>query len=228
MGEIVRAARRGDIPNAEVGCVIASTADAGGIERAIQLGVPRKDVLVVDPRAIRTPEGKIDRDAFAQILIAELRARAIDVVTQNGWLPMTPVPVIREYLNRIFNQHPGPVPEFGGKGMYGLRVHAAVIEFLRLTGNSPITEVIAQYVGDGYDEGGVVGSARIAVLPDDTAEILQARALSQEHCLQIQLLKNLARGRTLEVIKRPAFAQSWQQPHVEAAKKHGITLYPHG
>ena len=132
MQEIVKACQSGAI-SMDIGCVLSSSPTAGGIEKAKRLGIPDKDIVIVDPNDFRGDDKKVDQEGFGQAILRQLRKRGVTVVTQNGWLPLTPKNVIEEYVEKIFNQHPGPVPEFGGRGMHGRRVHAARLLFVRET-----------------------------------------------------------------------------------------------
>lgn len=133
------------------------------------------------------------------------------MVTQNGWLPKTPAMVIDAFPGNIYNQHPGPVPEFGGKGMYGRRVHAAVLLFKRLTKSDQMwTEAVVQRAAYKFDSGIVVKSQRVEILPKDTVDDLQQRVLPVEHELQIQLLDDVVNG---NVVEQPVSSNSlvWHQ-----------------
>ncbi|MEI8067525.1 MAG: formyltransferase family protein [Candidatus Shapirobacteria bacterium] len=228
MAEIIKACQSQEVPNTEIACIISSKADAGGIEKARKLYIPDKDIIVVDPKNFRNDQGKTDQDAFGNAILKELKQREVSIVTQNGWLPMTPENVIDFFPNSIFNQHPGPVPEFGGKGMYGLRVHAAVLYFNKETNQkNPWTEVIGQRVDKEYDKGIVIKSARVEILPNDTADDLQQRALPIEHRVQIEMLKDYATGNVKEV-KRGIIILPGQEKILERVKLEAISLYPQG
>lgn len=225
MAEIIKAVNSGEISNMEIACVISSKADVGGIGKAKVLGIPESDILTVDPR----------HPQFGEKILEELRSRDVTVVTQNGWMPKTPENVIEAFRDKIFNQHPGPVPEFGGEGMFGRRVHAAVLLYRRWTNgtnwrsNEYWTEVIAQRVDKEFDKGAVIKRVRVIIKPEDTVEDLQARALPVEHSLQIALLKDLALGRIEEAKIRPAIITSPAEKLVwELSKKTAMLLYPEG
>lgn len=227
MQEIAKACSSHIIPM-DVACVISSNPQAGGLEKARKLGIPKENIIVVDPNTFRGSDGKIDQERFGQAILGEMRKRGTTVVTQNGWLPLTPGIIIDEFPGMIFNQHPGPVPEFGGKGMYGRRVHAAVLLFTRMTGREPWTEAIAQRVHQKYDQGLVVKSKRVEILPEDTVEDLQKRVLPVEHQVQIDLLKDVAGGKIKEVAKREALVKPGEEPVLILAKKVAKILYPQG
>lgn len=224
MAEIIKACQSGEIPNMDIACVISSDPRAGGIEKARALGVPNEDILVIDPK----------QEQFGHELLWQLSHRGVTVVTQNGWLPKTPEAVIFGYQGKIFNQHPGPVPEFGGKDMWGKRVHAALLGYRRWTSGDwrreeSWTEVIAQRVDKDYDQGAVVKKVRVVILQSDTPEDLQKRALPVEHRVQIELLKDVAAGAVHEVGLRPPIVTTPAEKLVlELSKKMAILLYPKG
>lgn len=223
MQEIVKACQSGEI-TMDVSCVISSNPNANGIEKARNLGI---DIVVIDPGKFRGGDGKVDQDSFGSAILRELKLRGTTVVTQNGWLPLTPKSVIEEYSNTIFNQHPGPVPEFGGKGMYGRRVHAARLLFARETKRDFWTEVIAQRVHVNYDEGALVGSNRVDIFPNDTVEDLQQRALPAEHRVQIEFLKKLAHGNIKE-LPRTHLIHPGEESLLDSVKRTARLLYPNG
>lgn len=217
MEQIIKACQSGEIPM-DVVCVISSNPDAGGLEKAKRLGISKEDILIISP----------EQEDFGVRILAELRARGVTVVTQNGWLPLTPEVVINEYPRAIFNQHPGPVPEFGGKGMYGRRVHAARLLFVRITKRDYWTKAIAQRVAKEYDQGVVLKSTRVEILPEDTVDDLQQRVLPAEHRLQVELLKDFAQGSLQEITTREVLVRPGEEGTLSSVKRTARLLYPHG
>lgn len=226
MEQIIKACKSGEIPM-DIACVISSKPDAGGIEKARRLGISGKDIVVINPNSFRGEDKKVDQEGFGMAILKELRQRGATVVTQNGWLPLTPEHVIDEFPGTIFNQHPGPVPEFGGSGMYGKRVHAARILFTRMTNRDNWTETIAQRVHRDYDQGVVVKSTRVDILPEDTVDDLQQRVLPVEHRTQIDLLKDVASGNVRE-IPSEKLVRPGEEKILFIAKQSARLLYPHG
>ena len=151
--EIIRASKSGQL-HVEPACVIASHMHAGGIKRALQEGVPRKDILIIRRRDYSS------REAFGEAILEACRKRAIDVVGQYGWMEKTPANVIEAYSHMMINQHPGPLdpgrPDFGGQGMHGLKVHFARLMFVRETGREYWTEATTQRVDREYDKGALL------------------------------------------------------------------------
>ncbi|MDQ3099270.1 MAG: hypothetical protein M3Q44_05980 [bacterium] len=227
MQEIIKACQTGEI-NMEIACVISSNQQAGGIEKAKKLKIPDKNVIIINPQDYKNESGKVDLLLFGRKIITELQDRKVTIVSQNGWLPLTPEIVIDAFEGKIFNQHPGPVPEFGGKGMYGRRVHAAVILFRRWTKGEMWTEVIAQRVGKIYDEGELLYTERVEILPTDTVDDLQQRALPIEHRLQIQLLIDIANGIVKNPVLRDPIVKLEEEEILKTAKKVAKLLFPTG
>ncbi|MBI5793818.1 hypothetical protein HZA87_01885, partial [Candidatus Uhrbacteria bacterium] len=110
---------------------------------------------------------------------------------------------------------------------YGRRVHAAVLRFRQLTNRDFWTTVIAQRVHEKFDEGRVVKAKRVPILPSDTVEDLQMRALPEEHSVQIAMLQDVMTGRLREL--EPEFLVRPEERHLlEQAKREAIEWYPKG
>lgn len=152
--------------------VASNRQQAGALERARTAGIPAE---VFDA----TDDGSE--------LAALLEARSIDLVVLSGYLKRVPPAIIRKYRGRIINIHPGLLPDFGGPGMYGARVHAAV-----LTSGATATGVTVHLVDDEYDHGPVIAQWRVRVKIDDTPESLAARVLSAEHIVYPRVVDMVA------------------------------------
>ena len=163
--------------------VVASKANIGGIDKANELGIP---VVIIERKKFDSQE------KFGEEILKNLKRYDIDVITQNGWLPLTPENVIEAYKNNIYNQHPGPVPEFGGKNMHGIFVHAARINFANLVNRDFFTYAVAHRVTAEFDKGVIVEQSRIDFNSNCTPGELAQLVLPVEHRLQINLLKNIA------------------------------------
>ncbi len=215
MEAIIKACQSGEI-NLEIACVITDNPSAGGVEKAKKLNIPPQNIVIIDKN-----------ENFGTNLLKILKDHGTTIVTQNGWMSKTPREVIDAFPDMIFNQHPGPVPEFGGLGMYGRRVHAAVLLFRKLTKRDFWTQVIAQKVAYEYDQGAVVKSATVEILPSDTVEDLKERTLPIEHQVQIELLKDVVAGKVQEV-KKKLIVKMEDEEYLALAKKMAKLLYPHG
>ena len=156
-----------------------------------------KIVLVASNRAdspalIRAATASIDiasfdaADAGDQLLEILRRAR-VDLVILAGYLKRIPPKVVREYSGRILNIHPALLPDFGGEGMYGARVHEAVI-----ASGAKESGVTVHIVNDEYDRGPIVAQWRVPVEADDTAETLASRILGVEHVVYPRVIEMVA------------------------------------
>ncbi|MCR4328401.1 MAG: phosphoribosylglycinamide formyltransferase [Patescibacteria group bacterium] len=223
---IIRATQMGRLSGVEVACVIASKPEAGGIERVKRAGVPKKDVIVLSPKAFPS------RDEFGESIIKECRARGVDFVGQYGWLVKTPENVIAAFEGRIVNQHPGPLdpgrPDFGGKGMYGKRVHAARLFFVRAVQRDFWTEMTAHRVTTEYDKGAVLHAKQVSILEDDTPETLAARALPVEHKVQIETIEMFAKGAVKEIVRGKPLILPGEEQILEEAKRRAVEMFPNG
>jgi phosphoribosylglycinamide formyltransferase-1 len=126
-------------------------------------------------------------------LLALLRQFRVDLVVLAGYLKRIPSKVIREYAGRIINIHPALLPAFGGEGMYGARVHEAVI-----ASGAKETGVTVHLVDDDYDRGPIVAQWRVPVEKSDTAESLAARVLNVEHIVYPRTIEMVAMLQQLE------------------------------
>lgn len=203
--------------------VISSRQSVGGITKAQELGIP----VVVIPRRDYKPDDA-GTAAYGEALLSALKKFAPDIVTLNGFLARVSPAVIEAYRQGIFNQHPGPVPDFGGGGMYGRRVHAAVLIFNRLTARTdPYTTVVAQLVDPCFDQGETVGFRTVPIQKNDTVDLLAQRTLPVEHQVQIRLLKDYADGQIYPA-KPEEYVRRGEEVILYLAKETGKALYPNG
>jgi len=151
--------------NARVAIVLSNKPQAKVLERAAALGV---DAFFFD-RAQFYETGEV---------LMMLRRRETDLVVLAGFLWLVPQDIIEAFRGRIINIHPSLLPRFGGQGMYGDRVHTAVLE-------EGCTEsgITIHYVNEHYDSGDIIFQAKCPVLPEDDANSLARRvhALEYEH-----------------------------------------------
>ena len=116
-----------------------------------------------------------------------LSEHAIDLVVLAGYMKRIPPRVVHQYHRRIVNIHPGLLPEFGGAGMYGARVHAAVI-----ASGARTSGVSVHLVDDEFDHGPVVAQWRVKVEEGDTPESLAERILKVEHLVYPRAVEMVA------------------------------------
>jgi len=146
---------------ARVSRVISNRSDAGALDRGRQAGVPT--YALSDPT---NPDEYLEAIGDAQLVVLA------------GYLKLVPSAVVSRFDWRMINIHPALLPEFGGPGMYGLKVHQAVLAAGKKESGASVHYVTAE-----YDRGEVISRARVPVLPGDTAETLAARVLTAEHRL---------------------------------------------
>jgi len=150
------------------------------------------------PALIRAATASIDIAHFdaaddGSELLALLQKFRIDLVVLAGYLKRIQPKVIREYAGRIVNIHPALLPAFGGEGMYGARVHEAVI-----ASGARETGATVHIVDDEYDRGPIVAQWRVPVNQSDTAESLAARVLNVEHVIYPRAVEMVAILQQLE------------------------------
>ncbi len=146
---------------ARVSRVISNRSDAGALDRGRQAGVPT--YALSDPT---NADEYLEAIGDAQLVVLA------------GYLKLVPSAVVSRFDWRMINIHPALLPEFGGPGMYGLKVHQAVLAAGKKESGASV-----HYVTEEYDRGEVIARARVPVLPGDTAERLAARVLTAEHRL---------------------------------------------
>jgi phosphoribosylglycinamide formyltransferase 1 len=150
-------------PSIKVGLIVCNKPEAGVLTVAGKAHIP---VLL------------IEKEAFfhGAAYVPELRQRQIDFVVLAGFLWKIPPALVQAFKGRIINIHPALLPKYGGKGMYGLRVHAAVIG-----AGEGETGISIHYVDELYDHGHTIFQAKIGVLPGDTPETLARKVQALEH-----------------------------------------------
>ena len=139
----------------------------------------RPVAVALERAAARHVPGVALRDpADSAEWLGVLERHAVDLVVLAGYLKLVPSGVIARFRGRIINVHPGLLPSFGGKGMYGRRVHEAV-----LASGARESGATVHLVDEVYDRGAILGQARVPVLPGDDPDRLAARVLEVEHRL---------------------------------------------
>ena len=189
---------------------IAVLASGGGsnlqaiLEYFDQLGERRAGEVVL-VASDRPSAGALARASSSGIAAVELENRArtggmplarvlaehsIDLVVLAGYLRLVPVDVVRRYDGRMINVHPALLPAFGGPGMYGLRVHQAVLD-----AGARVSGVTVHQVSEEFDRGAIIAQWPVPVLAGDDAHSLAARVLRVEHVLFPRIINAVAAGR---------------------------------
>jgi phosphoribosylglycinamide formyltransferase-1 len=176
---------------ASVAVVLASRADAFGLERARRRQIP---ALVVERRKFVLPE------EFSEAIFKALAPHRPDLICLAGFMSMLRIP--REYRNKAINIHPALLPSFGGKGFYGDRVHESVLK-----AGCKVTGCTVHIVDDEYDHGPIIAQKAVPVLPDDTVESLAARVQAAERELYPEVIQFFVKkrvqveGRTVRILE---------------------------
>lgn len=158
----------------EIVAVISNKADAGALDVARVRGI---NATPLDAAA----------DADGAVLLSKLRAERAEIVALAGYLRKIPDAVVSAYHGRIVNIHPALLPHHGGAGMYGRRVHEAVLAAGERESGATVHLVDAE-----YDRGPIVAQWRVPVLPGDDAHALAERVLRVEHKLYPRALEIVA------------------------------------
>ena len=159
---LIDAQSRGQLGGGKIVRVISSRPGVYALERAAAAGIP----TTVVPRDGTTVE------EFDSAILRELVATGAELVVLAGFLSVVGPLVLQRYPGRIVNIHPSLLPAFGGPGMYGLRVHAAVLEH-----GVKVTGATVHLVNEVVDGGEILLQKAVDVLPGDTPEALQRRVL---------------------------------------------------
>jgi phosphoribosylglycinamide formyltransferase 1 len=149
-------------PIAKVVSVFCNNPNAKVIERAIKQHVP---VVVFSKE-----------DFTSNLILNKLKEYQPDLIVLAGFLLKFPSSIIEKYSNQIINIHPALLPKYGGKGMYGMRVHAAVIE-----NNESETGITIHHVNEHYDEGNIIFQQSIKIEDCTTTEEIAERIHKLEH-----------------------------------------------
>ena len=168
----------GSIP-ARVELVISSSSAAGGLQYACEAKVP----TVV----CRRNDYETDDD-YGRAVFDECRRASCDYVVMAGFLKFVPVPA--DFALRVVNIHPSLIPAFCGHGMYGRRVHEAVLKY-----GAKVTGCTVHFVDDQYDHGPIILQRVVPVRDDDTPATLAARVFEAECEAYPDVLRLLAAGK---------------------------------
>lgn len=160
---------------AEVVLVASNRADARALERGREGGAAAAVLADTD-----------DADAMNNLL----DDHAVDLVVLAGYLKLVPAAVVRRYPGRMLNVHPALLPAFGGPGMYGRRVHEAV-----LRSGARVSGVTVHFVNEEYDRGAIAAQWPVPVVHGDSAQSLADRVLAAEHLLYPRVVVAVAAGR---------------------------------
>jgi len=174
---IVRAIRRRELA-AEARLLVSNNRGAAALDFARAEGVPS---LCIPTQA---------EPAAADLRLAEaMAAHRVELIVLSGYLRRLGAQTLGRYAGRVLNIHPGPLPQFGGHGMYGRRVHEAVI-----AAGAAESGICIHLVDEEYDRGPVIARRSVPVLAGDTPEVLEARVRALEPAFYVETLRRITEG----------------------------------
>ncbi len=176
---IIEACDRGEI-DGDVAVVISNLPEAFALERAREHNIP----------AYSFPHKDVPREQHEADVIACLEQHQVDLVCLAGYLRMLTPVFINKYMGRIMNTHPALLPSFGGKGMHGLNVHQAVLDY-----GCKVSGCTIHFVTLEVDGGPIILQKSVPVQEGDTPETLQERILKEEHKLFPRAIQLFAQGK---------------------------------
>lgn len=177
---LLRRIDQDNIP-ARIAAVISNNREAGVLQTARNNDIP---AYHIERSSFETGE------EFADVLDEVFDRHHVNFVALAGYIRKIPPRVLRRFPNRVLNIHPALLPKYGGKGMYGERVHQAVIE----SGDN-VSGATIHIVDAEYDQGPIVVQQKVPVLPNDTPEALAERVLEVEHRIYAEAVRLFAENR---------------------------------
>lgn len=177
---IIDSIKSGFLNDVNIKYVISDREGAYGIERAAKEGI---ETLVLDRRVYK-------KELSAKIF--EAVKNQVDFIVLAGYLSIVAEPLISEFKDRIINIHPSLIPSFCGKGMYGVKVHEAAIEYgVKFSGCT------VHFVDENTDTGAIILQKIVEVKNDDTPKVLQKRILKEEHEALPLAIKLISEGKVV-------------------------------
>ena len=174
MEALVKASQAPDFP-AEIVLVISNNPTAGGLEKAQKLGIPTE---VINHKNFKT------RKSFEKVIDQTLRDFQVELVCNAGFMRLLTPYFVELWIGRQLNIHPSLLPKFKG-----LKTHQRALDAGETEHGCTV-----HYVSEGMDEGEIIGQASVPIHTNDTAEILAARVLKEEHKLYPDILAKIAKA----------------------------------
>jgi phosphoribosylglycinamide formyltransferase-1 len=171
---IIRSQKSGKI-NSKVAIIISNNSNSGALNIAKANQIPG---FHLSQKMFNSEGEYVDR--FFELL----RSHNVDLIVLAGYMKMIPEEIVKQYRNRILNIHPALIPSFCGKGLYGIHVHEAVLNY-----GVKVTGVTVHLVDEEYDTGPIVLQKTVKIKDDDTPESLQKRVLKWEHRIFPEAIK---------------------------------------
>jgi phosphoribosylglycinamide formyltransferase 1 len=179
MQALVDGCKSGEI-DGKVSVVISNNSDACALQRANNEGI---DNYCINSKLYPQAE-ELDK-----ILLQILEGHDVGLIFLAGYLKKIGSPILHQYANRIFNIHPALLQKYGGRGMYGMNVHKAVIE-----AKEKISGITIHRVNGEYDAGEIIAQTEVIVDENDTPEILAENILEREHTFLVDVISKIVNG----------------------------------
>ncbi len=173
--------------DAQVVCVISDNDHPAVFDRAAAEGIP---TFCINRKQFSAPED------YVAALLEMMERQKVDLIVLAGFLKLIPGAVVRRFPHAIVNIHPALLPNFGGQGFYGMKVHEAVI-----ASGVKVTGVTIHFVDEKYDNGAIICQEQVPVRQNDTPESLAQRVLEVEHRLYPEVVQALCADK-IKVIDR--------------------------
>ncbi len=171
------------INDIEISLILSNKKEAFVHERAKKLGIPSYTF------------SKTEFDE-ADLILETLQQYEIDFIVLAGFLLKVPQPILEAFPNRIINIHPALLPKYGGKGMYGDRVHRAVID-----AGEKESGISIHYVNEHYDEGDIIFQATCEVLPGDSPDDIAQKVHQLEYNYFPEVIEKIVRDNNFDKIQ---------------------------
>ena len=168
---------KNNLINAKVSVVISNNSDAGALLKAKAENIPAYHLCLKQFGS---------EEILADEILKVLEHHQVDIIFLAGYLKFLHHKILEKYHNKIFNIHPSLLPKYGGKGMYGINVHKAVI-----AAGEKETGVTIHRVNEEYDRGEIIAQTKVPVLENDTPESLAARVLETEHKFLVKVIADI-------------------------------------
>lgn len=178
--EIIDGCKKEQI-NATVTVIISNNSDSMALQRAKNENIPNFHM---------SAKKYGSEEVLATEILNVLNQYHVDMIFLAGYMRLLHSSILEKYNNRIFNIHPALLPKYGGKGMYGMNVHSVVIK-----AREKETGVTIHRVNAEYDSGEIVAQTKVAVMENDTPEVLAERVLEREHEFLVEVISDIVDGK---------------------------------
>ena len=174
---IIDAIKNGDLSNTEISIVISNKQDAHALNRVESEGI--KNIFV-------NPKDFSNNLDFDKKLVELISDHKVDLIVLAGYTKILTEVFINSFSNKIINIHPALLPDFGGKGMYGSKVHEAVLK-------SGVKEsgCTVHFVTSEIDSGPIISQTKVPILKGDTIDSISKRILKEEHKSLVEAIKKV-------------------------------------